>query len=344
MAVNMIMSGRGKDRGSVPPTAVLEDWLGTLAGVSVAPARLLAMLHGKPSRVYGSGPLPGRPIPLATRDSAAALTSVISGIRLASACGPASAWEFQSDGESSVIFFAAQIGRTRVRRGDQAVTLDPGEACLVTDDDRVVIEGIDEVGTLLTAVIPGHQLGAVHAQLDPRGVQRLGASPAVGAAVAFMGSLLISSVTQDEPTGADGGDIIVSIVSNLAEQALASGRGRTRAVDVRQAALRSIERNHRSAAFGVEDIAAQLYISRRQLYRAFPDAGGIADMIARRRIQTAERLMVEQPSLQLTEISARSGFTSPGVMRSHFRRVHATTPQQHRLALRRSYECGHHDA
>src|SRR5689334_20197540 len=55
--------------------------------------------------------------------------------------------------------------------------------------------------------------------------------------------------------------------------------------EMRSAALQRIEDGHRVTTFGVDHIARELYISRRQLYRAFPDSGGVAALIARRRLR-----------------------------------------------------------
>lgn len=109
----------------------------------------------------------------------------------------------------------------------------------------------------------------------------------------------------------------------------------TRTGEVRQAALRCIDEQHREHSFGVDDIARELFMSRRQLYRAFPDEGGIAGMIAARRVKTAERIMAGRPTLQLSEVATMAGFSTAGVMRAHFRRTYGTTPQRHRDATLR---------
>ncbi|MET0812853.1 MAG: helix-turn-helix domain-containing protein [Microbacterium sp.] len=103
--------------------------------------------------------------------------------------------------------------------------------------------------------------------------------------------------------------------------------------ELRLAALRQIEHSHRTPSFGVDHIARELYISRRQLYRAFPDSGGIASLIARRRLASAEDLLLERPELSLGDVAARSGFSTAGVMRAHFRRQYGVTPQQRRDAI-----------
>ncbi|WP_248146119.1 helix-turn-helix domain-containing protein [Microbacterium aoyamense] len=106
--------------------------------------------------------------------------------------------------------------------------------------------------------------------------------------------------------------------------------------ELRCAALQHIEERHRTPTFGVDHIARELYISRRQLYRAFPDSGGIANLIARRRLASAEDLLVGRPDLSLAEVAGRSGFSTAGVMRAHFRRQYGVTPQQRRDAILRA--------
>ncbi len=107
---------------------------------------------------------------------------------------------------------------------------------------------------------------------------------------------------------------------------------------LRSAALHRIEQGHRAQSFGVDHIARELYISRRQLYRAFPDSGGIAALIARRRLRTAEEYLVGRPDLSLEEIAVLAGFSSAGVMRAHFRREFGMSPQHRRDAVSGSHE------
>ena len=78
-------------------------------------------------------------------------------------------------------------------------------------------------------------------------------------------------------------------------------------------------------------------MSKRQLYRYFSDDdGGIAELLARRRLDAAYELLTQQPDLTIAEVAERCGFGDAGTLRSRFRREFALSPSQ----LRESHFAG----
>ncbi|MDN3496865.1 helix-turn-helix domain-containing protein [Planococcus sp. APC 4015] len=316
----------------VPSTAMLRDWMIALGATSPVPVSLIDEIRARPGHMVGTGPLPGRVTNHTGPRTLSALAAVYGDIYLATACGPTASWTLDASDQPAVLLVVSLVGRLRVRAGDQTSIVAPGTACFVTSSRSVTIDGIEASGSLLVGMLPAARMRRVHTELAPRGPLPVGVSPTLRAAIAYAGTLLIATLTDDEPSALESGDALASIVESLAEFALAAeGRG-SRSGEVRQAAMRCIEEQHREHAFGVDDIARELFISRRQLYRAFPDEGGIAGIIAARRVKTAERIMADRPTLQLSEVATMAGFSTAGVMRAHFRRTHGTTPQRHRDA------------
>lgn len=326
----MSASLREGERVSRPSSTMIRTWISALAGPRAVPSRLLEDLYESGGRAIGPVTLPGRISPHATRASAVAITTAVGDVQLVSACGPSGAWRLESEGDSSVLVVVALTGRMRVRRNDQVAIVGPGGVCFVTDDRPVVLDGIDESGSALIALVPASRMLALHRELSTRGLLTAADTPHLRAALAYLGTMLVSTACEDRALVGEQDDVAIALAASLVEQALTAAGRSTRTVEVRRAALRSIERHHRAADFGVDDIARELFLSRRQLYRAFPDAGGIAAIIAQRRLQSAERIMLERPHLQLGEVASLSGFSTPGVMRAHFRRAYGTTPQKHR--------------
>lgn len=317
----------------VASALTIGDWLSALGGG--ASPHLIEKVLAQPGFVIGSAILPGSAQPIESRTAAHVLIAGYGDVRLASAWAPSGSWRVSPHEESSILLIVALVGRLRIERGGHVMTLPTGAVGIVTDDREVIVDGVEDEGSLLVGFVPAARLRAAHAEVSARGPLTVPASPQLRATVAYTGALLLATAESGHLPAAESGDLISSMVGTLAEHALSAAGHSSRTGEVRQAALRCIERQHRVQAFGVDDIARELYISRRQLYRAFPDAGGIAGMIAQRRLQTAERVMIDRPALQLSEVAALSGFSTAGVMRAHFRRAYGTTPQRHRDAVQR---------
>ncbi|MFE0748878.1 helix-turn-helix transcriptional regulator [Gordonia sp. NPDC058843] len=100
---------------------------------------------------------------------------------------------------------------------------------------------------------------------------------------------------------------------------------------LRAAVTDLIERNFRDPDFSVEMVARHLHVSRRHLYRVL--AGGttsLAEMIADRRLEWAQGLLMGPGNLKLEAIAHASGFASTATMRNRFRSKFGCTPDEFR--------------
>lgn len=90
-----------------------------------------------------------------------------------------------------------------------------------------------------------------------------------------------------------------------------------------------IDARHRDPDLDVSQVARELLTSRRQLYRVAA-GGGVAMMIARRRVETARDLLVRRPELTIAEVALRSGFSGPSRLRAMLLRETGMTPRDYR--------------
>lgn len=100
---------------------------------------------------------------------------------------------------------------------------------------------------------------------------------------------------------------------------------------LRAAVTDLIERNFRDPDFSVEIVARHLHVSRRHLYRVL--AGGttsLAEMIADRRLEWAQGLLLGPGNLKLEAVAHASGFASTATMRNRFRSKFGCTPDEFR--------------
>ncbi|MDY6807974.1 MAG: helix-turn-helix domain-containing protein [Actinomycetota bacterium] len=90
-------------------------------------------------------------------------------------------------------------------------------------------------------------------------------------------------------------------------------------------------RRFHDPSFGPDDIAYELHVSRRQLYRYFAATGeSPATAIADRRLAEVRTLLLDRPDLRLSEIAGRAGFSSTSTMRNRFRAAFGVTPTEFR--------------
>jgi AraC family transcriptional activator of tynA and feaB len=101
-----------------------------------------------------------------------------------------------------------------------------------------------------------------------------------------------------------------------------------------QAALDLIARRHRDPDFTPDSIAAELHLSRRQLYRLFENTeNSLATRIADSRIETAREMLIANPWLPIGNISAASGFRSVATFRNRFKARHGVGPVEYRQRI-----------
>ena len=96
---------------------------------------------------------------------------------------------------------------------------------------------------------------------------------------------------------------------------------------------RLIDARHRDPRVDVAWLARELHTSRRQLYRAV-NGTGVAALLSRRRVETAQALLLEQPALTVGQVAELSGF-SRRQMREQFVRETGRTPREYRQSFAR---------
>lgn len=160
-------------------------------------------------------------------------------------------------------------------------------------------------------------------------VTELSDTPLVRASLA-----LVTSLAEDfEPGEATGpralDDALVNLVRGILDEhpRAAAPQSRDASLEVRVEAL--IEARHTDPRLDVVQLARELHTSRRQLYRHAGE-GGVAAMLAKRRVDTARELLDTRPDLTVADISARAGFTSPSRLRAQFLRWTGSTPTEYR--------------
>ena len=95
-------------------------------------------------------------------------------------------------------------------------------------------------------------------------------------------------------------------------------------------AVSLVEDNLSNADFSVEELAAQLGISRGYLYRKLSQITGKSaiEFIRTIRMKRAQQLLVES-QLQIAEVAYRMGYHSPKIFSKHFKSVFGVLPSEY---------------
>ncbi|MGM1018069.1 MAG: helix-turn-helix domain-containing protein [Actinomycetota bacterium] len=125
---------------------------------------------------------------------------------------------------------------------------------------------------------------------------------------------------------------LIALVRALFRQ-LADDTQEDRAARIRAEAARIIDRHHRDPSFGVDQLAAALHISRRQLYRFFAGADeSVATLLLRHRLATAQEELLSVPMQDLVAVAAAAGFADAAALRAQFTRHTGMSPRAFRHA------------
>lgn len=224
---------------------------------------------------------------------------------------------------------------TRIERGGRPIRYRPGELILTgnsTSYVQLAETPVDSVGV----VIPRRLLGKRRAAIERSWQPFVSGSLLARATAAFITSFAVPTAAGLDPKPSAETELAVVdlIVSALGELSGVSSTLTDNPVFVREATLDLIERYHTDPEFGVEVIAAELHLSRRQVYRYFEDSEqSLAGRIAERRVRTALDLMNAQPQTAVGIIALRSGFVSVATFRSRFRAQVGIGPSEARALL-----------
>lgn len=236
-------------------------------------------------------------------------------------------------GEDIVIIGLANQGGQRLRTATGVQPMAVGRLGFMSSLGTSAVEhlGVSETTGVVVPVsaLPGHRL------VLARGAEVFPDTPLTRAAGATFARMLFEWMRDpDQGVGAVAGteSALVALVRGLFRQF--PGDGETdRASELRAEAVRVIDARHRDAAFGIEMLAAELHMSRRQLFRLFSGTDeSLAERLLRRRLETAREELTAVPQQDLTTVAARSGFIDAAALRSQFARHVGVSPSAFRLA------------
>ncbi|WP_260684459.1 helix-turn-helix domain-containing protein [Rhodococcus sp. KBS0724] len=133
-------------------------------------------------------------------------------------------------------------------------------------------------------------------------------------------------------------DVVESLLKATVGQVAPERSFRAPPEDLRARALTYILDHLGESWLSPTTICVALAVSRAQLYRAFNDDGGIAQVIRRKRLEHAYRELTTSDSenMSVEEISRRWGFTSKPQFVRAFDAFYGTTPSRVRLEGRRT--------
>lgn len=191
---------------------------------------------------------------------------------------------------------------------------------------------VEHVGVTETTgvVLPTDLLGPVRDRLSG-GVGLLPDTALTRAAGIFFAGALHDLLVR----GATGDGALESAVVALARTALAQTNGTADdlAATMRTAAMDVIERRYPDPAFDAVQLADELHVSRRQLYRYFAiGARTVHESILGRRLAAARGLILSAPHRDLESIARECGFVDAAAMRTRFNRAFGTSPAAFRRA------------
>lgn len=108
-----------------------------------------------------------------------------------------------------------------------------------------------------------------------------------------------------------------------------------RAIDfvaLRERCLELIDHNYRDPRVGPTWLARELYVSRRQLDRAFIGCPSVTESLAKRRLQRVVVIAALNPTIPMFEIAKRSGYGTYETFRAQCHRYLGCSPREARNA------------
>lgn len=242
--------------------------------------------------------------------------------------------DFSRDPREKLIAIAVLRGSLNFRGGYQSGVLNAREMLVVNSSHPLATTGIGVVETLGMAV-PLSDIAHDTRFTVAEWPFRLPDTALTAAFVAFIGRYLVEATTATK-SGQRTSAVAEPVLHDLLRAALLqvgppAMTPAQHSLHVKAAVHDLIEKYHALQGFDADSIARALHISRRKLYRDLADeSDGVAGIIAARRVQSAASLLVEQPQLSLSEVSAAAGFGDGTTMRRHFLARLGMTPADYR--------------
>ena len=243
--------------------------------------------------------------------------------------------ERRQTGENLMVGTCLSHPATYVEPGSRDHRYRPGELILTVNSPAHLLvsdEPVDSVGVLIPRELLGSHRRAIERNWQPF----VSGSVLARATAAFITSFAVSTALGVEPKpSVETEEAVVDvIVSALGELTGTSSSLTDNPLLVREAVLDVIERRFADVEFGVDMIAADLHLSRRQIYRYFEASGqSLAARIAERRVEAALELLNEQPQTPVGAVARRTGFASVATFRNRFRALVGIGPAEYRAAL-----------
>jgi len=220
-------------------------------------------------------------------------------------------------------------GRQRVSGGERECSYGPGRLAIRSNSSPYAMVS-DGVSDPLGVIIPLEALGKDRRLVSTALFPFSGDSLLARATASFIGSFVLQSLVSsaDESTQAT----VIDLVTQTLREAATGSPAIDTLLLQRQSADELIERNFWNADFDVENLAREMHVSRRQLYRLFDDGETPAAVIAVRRVQEARRLLRESPQLSVTAVGRLVGFVSEAAFRRRFHDICGVSPAAYRRA------------
>ena len=106
-------------------------------------------------------------------------------------------------------------------------------------------------------------------------------------------------------------------------------------VVLREQCVALIEIHHKNPEVSAVWLAQALYVSRRQLDRAFSGGRGVAEVLARRRLSQVVVMAARHPSVPMSVVAEHCGYGTYETFRAQCHRYLHRTPRQARRDHRR---------
>lgn len=234
----------------------------------------------------------------------------------------------------SITLSAQNLGRTVLRSGTDVHETERGQMSYVSGLATYAVDR-PELTDTLGLTMPLSLIPDLAGLVADRPVQVLPDTAITAGAAGYLSSFLLQRIAGAPDRLAsetDAQSALIGLVRSTLAPALRGGVPRN-ADTMRTAIDQHIEEKHRDPALSVESLAAHIGVSRRQLYR-YVGAESLAQRIARRRAETARRLIEDSPQSDLDSIARQSGFSDANRLRTHFQRFFGQLPSTFRDGIR----------
>lgn len=96
---------------------------------------------------------------------------------------------------------------------------------------------------------------------------------------------------------------------------------------LRERCLALIDHHYRNPRVNPTWLAQELFVSRRQLDRAFSTCASVAEVLAKRRLQTVVAIAARNPSIPMSDIARRCGYVTYETFRAQCHRYLRCSPK-----------------